>query len=111
MIFIADDLSGIQETIKKYYPRTYFQSCIIHAERNLISKIRSGDKYIIDRVMKRIFDASSEEEARKRFNEFKEEWNNKYPKAIYNIETRLDILLGYYEYPEPVRKVIRSTNI
>jgi transposase-like protein len=61
--------------------------------------------------MKRIFDASSEEEARKRFNEFKEEWNNKYPKAMYNLENRLDLLLTYYKYPEPVRKVIRSTNM
>jgi transposase-like protein len=41
LLLIADGPSGIQETIKKYYPRTYFQSCIIHAERNYISKIRS----------------------------------------------------------------------
>ncbi|MGC9138552.1 MAG: transposase [Thermoplasmata archaeon] len=88
-----------------------FQSCIVHAERNLLSKVRAGDKYIIGREMKRIFDASSEEEARKRFNEFKEEWNNKYPKAMYNLENRLDLLLTYYKYPEPVRKVIRSTNM
>ncbi|MGC9176466.1 MAG: IS256 family transposase, partial [Thermoplasmata archaeon] len=111
LLFIADGPSGIQETIRKYYPRADFQSYIVHAERNLISKIRSGDKYIIDRVMKRIFDTSSEEDARKRFNEFKEEWNNKYPKAIYNMETRLDILLTYYKYPESIRKVIRSTNM
>ena len=111
LLFIADGLSGIQETIKKYYPRADFQSCIIHAERNLLSKVRAGDKDIIGREMKKIFDASSEEEARKRFNEFKETWNNRYPKAIYNMETRLDLLLTYYKYPEPIRKVIRSTNM
>ena len=71
----------------------------------------ADDENIIGREMKRIFDASSEEEARKRFNEFKETWNNKYPKAIYNMETRLDLLLTYYKYPEPIRKVIRSTNM
>jgi transposase-like protein len=27
------------------------------------------------------------------------------------METRLDLLLTYYKYPEPVRKVIRSTNM
>jgi putative transposase len=101
----------IQETIKKYYPRTDFQSCIVHAERNLLSKVRAGDKYIIGREIKRIFDASSEEEAKRRFNEFKEEWNNKYPKAIYNMENRLDLLLAYYRYPEPIRILIRSTSM
>jgi len=39
-----------------------FQSCIFHAERNLISKIRAGDKNIISKEMKRIFDSSSEED-------------------------------------------------
>jgi hypothetical protein len=36
--------------------------------------------------MKRIFDASSEEEARKRFNEFRETWNNRYAEVTYNTE-------------------------
>jgi transposase-like protein len=27
------------------------------------------------------------------------------------METRLDLLLTYYKYPEPIRKVIRSTNM
>jgi putative transposase len=37
LIFIANGLSGIQETITKFYPKADFQSCIIHAERNLLS--------------------------------------------------------------------------
>ncbi|MGC9123910.1 MAG: transposase [Thermoplasmata archaeon] len=88
-----------------------FQSCIVHAERNMLSKVRAEDKNIIGREMIRIFDASSEEEPRRRFNEFKEEWNNKYSKAIYNMENRLDLLLTYYRYLEPISKVIRSTNM
>ena len=27
------------------------------------------------------------------------------------METRLDLLLTYYKHPEPIRKVIRSTNM
>jgi len=46
--------------------------------------------------MKRIFDASSEIEARKRFNEFKETWNNRYAEVIYNTETRQYIKPSYY---------------
>jgi transposase-like protein len=46
--------------------------------------------------LKRIFDASSEEVARRRFNEFEKEWNNKYPKAIYNMETS-EKSLKYYK--------------
>lgn len=50
--------------------------------------------------MKRIFDASSEEEARKRFNEFRETWNNRYAEVIYNTETRQYIKLTYHIYSQ-----------
>ena len=50
--------------------------------------------------MKRIFDASSEEESRKRFNEFKETWNNRYAEVIYNTETRQYIKLTYHIYSQ-----------
>ncbi|MGC8691667.1 MAG: hypothetical protein ACP5RZ_01435 [Thermoplasmata archaeon] len=33
-----------------------FQSCIVHAERNMLSKVRAGDKDIIGREIMRIFD-------------------------------------------------------
>jgi len=58
----------------------------------------ADDEKIIGREMKRIFDASSEEEARKRFNEFRETWNNRYVEVIYNTESRQYIKLTYYIY-------------
>ena len=48
----------------------------------------ADDENIIGREMKRIFDASSEEEARKRFNEFRETWNNRYAEVTYNTEKK-----------------------
>jgi transposase-like protein len=58
----------------------------------------TDDKNIIGKEMKRIFDGSSEEEARKRFNEFKETWNNRYAEMINNTETRQYIKLTYCIY-------------
>ena len=72
LLSIVYELSGIQETIKKFWKRADFQSWIIHAERNLLSKVRADDENIIGKGMKRIFDGSSDEESRKRFNEFRE---------------------------------------
>lgn len=50
-----------------------------------------------DRNFKTKIFNSFQKEARKSFNEFKDEWNNKYSKAIYNMETKLHLLLIYYK--------------
>jgi len=60
----------------------------------------ADDENIIGREMKRIFDASSEEEARKRFNEFRETWNNRYAEVTYNTEKRQYIKLTYCIYSQ-----------
>ncbi len=60
----------------------------------------ADDENIIGKEMKRIFDASSEEESRKRFNEFRETWDNRYAEVTYNMETRQYIKLTYYIYSQ-----------
>lgn len=37
--------------------------------------------------------------------------SQKYPNLVYHIEKYLRSLLKYYEYPEPIRRSILSTNI
>ena len=35
----------------------------------------------------------------------------KVSRPVYNMEKNLDILLKYYDYPDPIRRSIHSTNI
>ncbi|WP_161952128.1 transposase [Thermoplasma sp. Kam2015] len=46
-----------------------------------------------------------------KFTAFNNKWSLKYPKPVYNMEKNLSILLKYYDYPEPIRRSIHSTNI
>jgi len=111
LLFIADGLPGIEEEIRQIYPRADFQLCTIHASRNFESNVRVRDRNEIDAQLKRIFLSHTREEAMKRFSEFSDRWSEMYPRPLYNMEKNLGSLLKYYEYPEPIRRSIHSTNL
>ena len=95
----------------RLYPRSDFQLCTVHASRNFESHVRVQDRNEIDSDLKGIFLSRSRDEAIDQFNAFKDKWSSKYPKPVYNMEKNLRILLKYYDYPEPIRRSIHSTNL
>ncbi len=111
LLFIADGLPGIEDEIKQLYPRADFQLCTIHASRNFESNVRVQDRNEIDSDLKGIFLSRTREEALNLFREFRNKWSQKYPRPVYNMEKNLNALLKYYDYPEPIRKSIHSTNL
>jgi Transposase and inactivated derivatives len=94
-LFIADGIPKLDEEIRKVFPRADFQLCTIHASRNFESEIREYDVEIIDSQLKQIFLSEDREEASKGFNEFKNIWQGKYPKQVYNLERKLNYLFTY----------------
>ena len=90
LLFAEDGLPGIEEEIKQICPRSDFQLCTIHASRNFLSHVRTSDRNDIDSDLKDIFLSKSKNEAIKRFDDFKNKWSSKYPKAVYSMENNLE---------------------
>lgn len=99
LLFVADSLSGIKEGVKRQYPRSDFQSCTVHAMRNALSKVRASDRYTVAMELKTVFNASSREEAGKRFKSFSSSRNKRYPKMVYALERSFDVLTRCYDIP------------
>jgi len=111
LLFIADGLSGLSERIKKYYSLADFQSCTVHAMRNVITRVRASDKEEVGKDLRNIFNAMDRKQAEYMLDEFTVKWKDKYPGAVTNLNRNRDYLFNYYNYPESIRKSIRSTNI
>ncbi len=111
LLFIADGITGLEERIKEYFPEADFQSCVVYKVRNTLNKIRTKDRKKIARDLKRIYQASTEEEALKGFEKFKEKWGLKYPKVVKSWEKELYKLLTFLKYPESIQRVIYTTNL
>ncbi len=111
LLFIADGLIGLSERIEKYFPLADFQSCTVYAMRNVITRVRASDKEQVGKDLRNIFNPMDKKEAEYMLNEFTVKWKDKYPGAVTNLNRNSDYLFTYYNYPESIRKSIRSTNI
>ena len=111
LLFVADGVVGLEERIKEYFPKADFQSCIVHKIRNTLSKVRAKDKKEIADDLKRIYQVSNRKEALEGFEIFKKKWSSKYPNVVKSWERELYKLLAFLKYPEPIQRVVYTTNL
>jgi putative transposase len=108
---VMDGLSGLERAFEESFPRAKIQRCVVHKLRNIASRLpRSIQRECIGEC-KRIFYASSLEEAMERFKGWKGRWAKIASSAVNCLEKDLETVLRFYEFPESHRVSIRTTNI
>ncbi|MFB6290218.1 MAG: IS256 family transposase, partial [Candidatus Bipolaricaulia bacterium] len=110
LLVVTDDLSGIKDTVTEAYPKADYQQCVVHKTRNTRSKIRENHKDDLLRDLKRVYNAPKKSQAKECFSDFKEEWNDLYPKVVESWEEDLPDLLTFLDYPDEIRSTIYTTN-
>ena len=110
LLIVADGIKNLDEEVMEIYPRSEFQLCTIHYARGLKSNVREKDIDEITIDANKMFKCDNKEEAIIKFNDFKNKWESKYPKVIYNTEKNLGKLLRFYNYPVSIRRSLKSTN-
>lgn len=111
-IFIAcmDGLTGFPDAVRAVFPQTRIQLCIVHMVRNSTKFVSYKDLKAICKDLKKIYTASTEEEALLSLGDFGEAWNSRYPMIHKSWEAHWDDLKEFFKYPEEIRKVIYTTN-
>lgn len=111
-IFIAcmDGLTGFPDAVRAVFPKTKIQLCIVHMVRNSTKFVSYKDLKAICKDLKKIYTASTEEEALLSLGDFGEAWNSKYPMIHKSWEAHWDDLNEFFSYPEEIRRVIYTTN-
>ena len=110
LLFVTDGLSGIEDTISNNYPQADIQRCLVHVDRNIMSKVRVKDRAEIMEDFKEVYRASNKDKASKILDEFLNKWQVRYPK-VSDMLIKNQYLLTFYDYPEAIRSSIYSTNL
>jgi transposase-like protein len=111
LIASVDGLKGFPEAINSIYPNTEVQLCVIHQIRNSLKYVASKNKKEFMKDLKKVYQAISKDQAEIELDRLEEKWGDKYPIVIKSWRNRWDNLSNYFKYPEPIRKVIYTTNI
>jgi transposase-like protein len=110
LIACIDNLRGFADAIENIFPKTEVQLCIIHQIRNTMKYIpwKQYREFIKD--LKQVYKASSLELAEHNLDILEEKWGKLYPIVIKSWRTNWNRLSQYFKYPEPIRKLVYTTN-
>lgn len=110
LLFITDGLTGIKNRIEERFPKSSHQTCLVHVQRNIYSKVRVKDRKEIATDFKEVYNQETKEEAEEKLAGFKSKWKTKYEKLVANLNDN-DSLLSFMDFPKEIRKTIYSTNL
>ena len=110
LIACIDGLKGFPEAIATIFPKTEIQLCIIHKIRNSMKYVGSKNQKAFMADLKPVYKASTLQEAETALEQLGCRWGEIYPLAIQSWENNWHHLSAYFKYPEPIRKVIYTTN-
>jgi len=111
LIASVDGLKGFPEAIQSIFPQTEVQLCVVHQIRNSLRYVASKDQKQFANELKKVYQAFTKEEAESELDKLEEKWGKKYPIVFESWKNKWDNLSHYFKYPEPIRRVIYTTNI
>ena len=110
-LIVSDGCEGLITAIAHIYPDAKHQLCWAHKLRNIADKVNKRDEKLVLAGAKKIYRAPHRKAAQEAFKRWKDQWGNQYPGAIKCVETKLDNLLTFFDFPKEMRKQIRTTNL
>lgn len=110
LIACVDGLKGFPQAIAAEYPETRIQLCIVHMLRNSLKYVSWKDYKAVTADLKRIYQASTEEQALAELERLGQQWNGQYPQIAKSWTTHWVNLRTLFDYPPEIRKAIYTTN-
>ena len=105
-----DGGAGLWAAAQEVYPFVEHQLCWVHKLRNVTKYCPKGLRQECLHQATQIMYAPSVAVAARRFREWKQRWQSKIPKAVNCLEKDFDKLLPFFQFPNQLRKMIRTTN-
>jgi putative transposase len=110
LIACVDGLKGLPEAIETVFPQTQVQLCIVHLVRHSLKYVGWKQRKEVAADLKRIYRASTEQEAEMELEEFAKKWDGKFPTISQTWRRNWTRVIPFFAHPPEVRKVIYTTN-
>lgn len=109
-LVIADEHKGLIKAARHHLPEAARQRCIVHLERNVLTKVPHRLRGRVATQLRTIFEASDLAEAKKRLRTFAAGLGAQVPEALRCLEAGFTDATQYYSFPKEHWLRIRSTN-
>ena len=109
--FCVDGLNGFSEAIASIFPVAITQRCIVHMVRTSLRFVSWKDYKAVCRDLRAVYTQDSPEAAMEKLQEFKVNWQKKYPEIATKWEANWAELSPFFDHPEAIRRAIYTTNV
>lgn len=110
LIACTDNLTGFSDAIKSVFKESTIQSCIVHQIRNSVKYVANKNQRDFMKDLKLVYQAVSKEQAEVELDNLDSKWGNDYPIVIKSWRDNWDKLSSYFQFTDPIRKIIYTTN-
>ena len=111
LIACVDGLTGFPDAIQSVFPKTDVQLCIVHQIRNSVKYVASKNQKEFSKDLKMVYAAQTKEKAEIELDNLEKKWGKQYPIVIKLWRDKWDNLSHYFDYTEPIRRIMYTTNI
>ena len=111
LIACVDGLTGFPDAIQSVFPKTDVQLCIVHQIRNSVKYVASKNQKEFLKDLKMVYAAQTNEKAEIELDNLEKKWGKQYPIVIKSWRDKWDNLSHYFDYTEPIRRIMYTTNI
>lgn len=109
-IVCVDGLSGFPEAIRRAFPQTKVQLCIVHLVRAALKYTTETDSREVASDLKTIYQSATALEAEEALKNFGTKWDAKYPTIARQWRAKWNEITPLFEFPGAIRKAIYTTN-
>ena len=107
---VCDGLKGLPDSITTCWPLATVQACVIHLLRNTFRFASRKYWDAMAKDLRPVYTAANEASARARFQEFDEQWGQRYPAITRMWRSAWTEFVPFLDYDVEVRRVICTTN-
>jgi transposase-like protein len=111
VLVTADGAGGIAAAVAEAFPAAALQRCWTHRLRNLLEALPTAERKPCLRGLRAVYRARTRRAAVQAYWRWAKAWRGCHPVLVRNLERDLDALLAVFALPEPLRAVLRTTNL
>lgn len=111
LFVVSDQHAGLVEATRKHFQGATWQRCQVHLMRNILGFCSTRYRKEVAEKAKLVLQAPDMTEARRRLNEFAEQFEKRAPKAVACLEEAFEDAMAVMALPDKYRKRLRTTNM
>ena len=107
---VSDEHLGLRAALRRYLPRTTWQRCQTHYQRNAAAKVPRKARQEVHAGLRDVFNAPNADRAWERARRLMKSWRSRFPDLVAWMEETLEDAMRAFSLPPLHRVRMRTTN-